>query len=421
MKLLGVLSTFFIFPEVFSQSSASTYSALGIGEFNFSGPTHTQAMGGLGISFGTGWGINNVNPALSTRNTVFNFQAALNYRRINAVTSDQSEEVDGGGLSYLALSLPINSGRATLGMGLNQISSVNYNILVNGQVSNSNLSSVNRIGGDGGISEAYLSGGWVIAKGLSLGFHGSYLFGSTIRTNQLSLLNESGDPIGSSSEYFERLSISDVALKGGVQYFFKIGETSNLHLGAIYHTFGEVSGKEFAKIANFGQASRPETDGDIISNDIQGNVFIPNRLGYGVSYEKINKFVIGAEAQFQNFSQYRSFGGATGELGDAYKLGLGGQFTPDYFAVDNILKRATYRMGLEYQQTPYIVNQTQIKDIGINFGASIPMNNLSLLNLAVKVGSRGTTTGGLIRENYLNFSLGFSLNDNTWFYKRSFE
>ncbi len=418
---MGVLSTFFILPEVFSQSSASTYSALGIGEFNFSGPTHTQAMGGLGISFGTGWAVNNVNPALSTRNTVFNFQAALNYRRINAVTSDQSEEVDGGGLSYLALSLPINSGRATLGMGLNQISSVNYNIVVNGQVSNSDLSSINRIEGDGGISEAYLSGGWVIAKGLSLGLHGSYLFGSTIRTNQLSLLSESGEPIGSSSEYFERLSISDVAVKGGVQYFFKIGETSNLHLGAIYHAFGDISGKEFAKIANFGQASRPETDGDIISDNVQGSVFIPNRLGYGVSYEKINKFVIGAEAQFQNFSQYRSFSGATGELGDTYKLGLGGQFTPDYFAVDNLLKRATYRMGVEYQQTPYVVNQTQINDIGINFGASIPMNNLSLLNLAVKVGSRGTTAGGLIRENYLNFSLGFSLNDNTWFYKRSFE
>ncbi len=421
LKLLAIISTFFIFPKVFSQSSASTYSALGIGEFNYGGPTHTQAMGGLGISFGTGWGVNNVNPALSTRNTVFNFQAALNYRRINAATSDQSEEVDGGGLSYIAMSLPFNSGKATFGMGLNQISSVNYNILVTGDVVNSDLTSLNRIEGDGGISEAYLSGGLLIAKGLSLGIHGSYLFGSTIRTNQLTLINENSEPIGASSEYYERLTISDVAVKGGIHYFFKVGSASNLHLGAIYHAFGNVNGKEYAKVADFGQASRPETDGDIISDNLQGSVYIPNKSGYGISYEKINKFVIGAEAQFQNFSEYRSFGGNTGELGDSYKIGLGGQFTPDYFAVDNLLKRATFRMGVEYQQTPYVVNQTQIKDIGINFGASIPMNNLSLINLAVKVGSRGTTGGGLIRENYLNFSLGFSLNDNTWFYKRSFE
>jgi hypothetical protein len=43
------------------------------------------------------------------------------------------------------------------------------------------------------------------------------------------------------------------------------------------------------------------------------------------------------------------------------------------------------------------------------------------MNFAVKVGSRGTLDNGLIRENYLGFSLGFSLNDNTWFYKRVYE
>jgi hypothetical protein len=86
-----------------------------------------------------------------------------------------------------------------------------------------------------------------------------------------------------------------------------------------------------------------------------------------------------------------------------------------------MLKRTMYRVGLEYQQTPYVVNQSQITDIGINFGGSIPVNSLSMVNLAVKVGSRGSTGNGLIRENYVNFSLGFSLNDNTWFYKRSFE
>jgi hypothetical protein len=67
------------------------------------------------------------------------------------------------------------------------------------------------------------------------------------------------------------------------------------------------------------------------------------------------------------------------------------------------------------------VANTQIDDLGINFGGSLPINSLSLVNFAVKFGRRGTTDNGLIRENYVNFSLGFSLNDNTWFYKRVFE
>ncbi|EIM74768.1 hypothetical protein A3SI_15081 [Nitritalea halalkaliphila LW7] len=108
-------------------------------------------------------------------------------------------------------------------------------------------------------------------------------------------------------------------------------------------------------------------------------------------------------------------------LGETIHIGLGGQYVPDYFAFGNLFKRITYRAGLEFQQTPFVVNQTQINDIGINFGGSIPLNSLSLANVAVKLGMRGTTDGGLIRENYVNVSLGFSLNDNTWFFKREFD
>jgi hypothetical protein len=421
LKSLGTICVFFIISNSYAQSSASTYSALGLGDFNNSGLTQNQAMGGLGISFGTGWGLNYMNPALSTRNTIFNFQAAFNYKRINAATETDSEVLDGGGLSYVGMSFPLNSGKQTLGMGLNQVTSVNYSLLVRGQVTNSNLGSLNRIDGGGGISEAYISSGFLVAKNLSLGLHGSYLFGSTIRTNQLTLLGEDGTPLGVSSEFYQRLTISDVAFKGGAHYFFKVGEKSNIHLGAIYQAYGNINGKEFAKVADFGQASRPGGDGDIIRNDEIGSVYIPNNIGYGVTYEKINKFVIGLEAQHQRLSQFRDFEGTSGELGDAFKVAFGGMLAPDFSATDNIIKRTTWRFGLDYQQTPYIVANTQISDIGINFGGSVPINNLSLANFAIKLGARGTTNNGLVRENYVAFSLGFSLNDNTWFYKRVFD
>ena len=55
LQLLGVLSTLFLFNEAMAQSSASTYSALGIGEFNYSGVTTNQGMGGLGISVTAGF------------------------------------------------------------------------------------------------------------------------------------------------------------------------------------------------------------------------------------------------------------------------------------------------------------------------------------------------------------------------------
>ena len=52
---LGVLCTLLLISEGFGQNSSSAYSALGIGEFNYGGQVQNQGMGGLGISFGTGW------------------------------------------------------------------------------------------------------------------------------------------------------------------------------------------------------------------------------------------------------------------------------------------------------------------------------------------------------------------------------
>ncbi|MFZ9235221.1 MAG: hypothetical protein ACO22X_03300 [Algoriphagus sp.] len=418
---LGVLSTLLLISEGFGQNSSSTYSALGIGEFNYGGQIQNQGMGGLGISFGTGWSANAVNPALTTRNTIFNFQASLNYKRIDVANDTENSLVDGGGLSYIAISLPVKTGKFTAGMGLGQISSINYRLKVDSPIANSALIANNYLEGDGGISEAYLNFGYLVAKNLSIGVHGSYLFGSSIRSNQLLVFDQKGVEVGRASEYYERISVSDVALKVGAHYFFKTSEKSNLHLGAIYQTFGDVNGTAFAKLAPIGQASSPKTDGDLIANNERGNIYLPSRYGFGVSYEKNNKFVIGLEGQMQDFSQYRNFFGEPLSLQAAQKVGLGFQVVPDFTDFDKLLNRSTYRMGLEWMRTPYFINQTTINDIGINFGTSIPVNQLSLVNMAMKVGRRGTVDNGLIREAYVNFSLGFSLNDNSWFYKRVFE
>jgi hypothetical protein len=202
---------------------------------------------------------------------------------------------------------------------------------------------------------------------------------------------------------------------------FKASSKSNIHLGAIYQKLGNVNGTAFAKLASIGQASRPNSDGDLIADNQKGSIYIPNRYGFGITYEKNNKFAVGLEGQYQDFADYRNFFGDPLTLQANKKVGLGVQFVPDFQSFDNLLKRATYRVGLEWNQTPYLLNQTSINDIGINFGTSIPVNTLSLINFAIKAGQRGTLDNGLIRESYVNFTFGLSLNDNSWFYKRTFE
>jgi len=40
-----------------------------------------------------------------------------------------------------------------------------------------------------------------------------------------------------------------------------------------------------------------------------------------------------------------------------------------------------------------------------------------MLNLSLEYGQRGSTSNGLIKENYLGFKIGFDIND-IWFRKR---
>src|SRR5690606_871093 len=99
---------------------------------------------------------------------------------------------------------------------------------------------------------------------------------------------------------------------------------------------------------------------------------------------------------------------------------LGGEYTPDFFSVNSYLKRVTFMAGVNYTKTPISVENEDINDFGINFGASLPITNGSTVNLGFTIGSMGTTSNNLVKENYYKISLGISFNDQAygWYRKQ---
>ena len=81
----------------------------------------------------------------------------------------------------------------------------------------------------------------------------------------------------------------------------------------------------------------------------------------------------------------------------------------------------TYRAGLKYEKTGLGINNESINDYSVSLGLGFPLSNLgSNLNIGVEMGRRGTTTAGLVEENYTNVFISLSINDK-WFAKRRFE
>jgi hypothetical protein len=101
------------------------------------------------------------------------------------------------------------------------------------------------------------------------------------------------------------------------------------------------------------------------------------------------------------------------------KVAVGGFYVPKYDSFSNYLSRIIYRGGFRYENTGLVINNQSINDYAVTFGLGLPVG-LSKINLGVELGKRGTTTSGLIEENYINVTVGLSLSD-LWFIKRKID
>jgi hypothetical protein len=70
-------------------------------------------------------------------------------------------------------------------------------------------------------------------------------------------------------------------------------------------------------------------------------------------------------------------------------------------------------------KNPFLVNGFPVKDLGINFGFSLPAGRSSL-DLAFKYGKRGNKSENILEETYFKIYFGITFNDQ-WFIKRKFD
>ena len=98
---------------------------------------------------------------------------------------------------------------------------------------------------------------------------------------------------------------------------------------------------------------------------------------------------------------------------------MGGEITPDLYATENYFKRLTYRAGVSVEENPFLANGNPVRDLGINFGFSLPAGRSSI-DLAFKYGKRGNVSENLLEEDYFKVYFGITFNDQ-WFIKRKFD
>jgi hypothetical protein len=401
----------------YAQVTLSPFTLYGIGDIKEGSFANQFAMGELGIGTPTVFHINGMNPAMLTRNLMSTFQMGVVADIRTLSSSNGSDRNGGANLGYFAYAFPIVSGKWSSGFGLVPLSRMNYNIGYTTNVNNSTAQVEYLFKGSGGLSKAYFSNGFKIYKGLSLGVRGSFVFGEFNKAAETLLLGLTSGT-NYTTAYSEKINYADFEFGGGLHYQQKLTERTAVNLGVVYDLPSSISGTRFAGLERRSTGGSAPGDTLILDQSVAFN--LPKKLGFGVSFENLNKFTVGFDARISEWNENPSPEIVSTTYQKGLKLVLGGEYTPDISSVDSYLARTTFRLGAAWERLPYLANGNDVTDFGINFGSSFPMG-VSSFDVAAKIGRRGSVTDNLIKENYIQIYIGATINDRGWFVRRKYD
>ena len=418
-----------------AQSTATTsspYSRYGLGDINPMLMPQNVAMGGIGVATNRINGFNTVNPlnpaSYSKVNlTVIDVGLFSNFTTLEK-SGQSSQSNSNFRLNHIAFGIPVSK-KSALAFGLMPYSELGYNYRQ--QKSNfgtglpSDTNTVNYLyNGDGGLTKLYLGYGFGIGKHLLIGANASYIFGNLKETQS----TEIPDLVGTlNSRIEESNSIRGLNYDYGVQYSFDFSNKQHLTLGYSASANTKLNTQNSYIVSSYFRDASGDEDvaTDSIINIQSGNakIQLPQINRFGISYQHDGKFLIGADYTMGQWSDLKIAGVNKG-LQNSKTLNVGGQITPNINSLSNYFATVDYRLGFIYDQTYININSTNIKRYAATFGVGLPLrpNNTSFykINIAAELGKRGTLADGLVKENYVNIHLAFTLNDR-WFIKYKFD
>lgn len=293
----------------------------------------------------------------------------------------------------------------------------------------------------------------------NVGVNVSYLFGN-IENSGRSIVPSSY--MGFNTRTFTTKRVNDIYLDYGAQYAFtiyKVKKKNYIYDTLVYHnpdslyytnkrlnplkphTYRELNekvkilvGANFAAQSNlnakidslsysyFTNNAGYEIGKDTVVNTqgVKGKISLPLSFGFGLGFKKGDRWLVAADFAMQNWSSYQAFN-QTRELKNSMRVSLGAQWIPDSKAISTYYKRMYYRLGARYYQTAIEIKNTRLTEYAAVVGVGFPVaRNTSMVNLALEFGTRGTLTNGLIKENFMKATIGFTINDR-WFIKPKFD
>ena len=394
-------------------------------------------MAGLSAGWQDPFQLNVLNPASLASLQSTAFEGGLYARRTTLQSNGNSDFNWSGNLQYLALGFTLRNvinktldrqsddWNAGMSFALVPLSQVGYDIRLVDLNSPGVEISTNILKGSGGSTRLRWGTGFCY-KQLSVGIDAGFLFGKLINSRLVNFDSLEGSL---DTEFQDDVSFRGTTWTLGAQYAFEFKELNKkgekvpsgkrIVLGAYASNEKDISveGTRFTRR----YLSSIVSDTLLSEVAVAGTATLPASFTMGVHYQNLNKVNLGVEYGFTGWSSYRN-NLKEDALTDSYFLAVGGEFTPNFNSYNNYWERVRYRAGFRIGTDPRTIDGQQIKgysfSVGAGFPIVLPRQQVSFVNTSVELGRSGVNN--VFEESFVRFNLGFTLNDNSWFFKRKF-
>ncbi len=434
--------------RVSAQSSAinaySPYTMYGIGELGVNGNAINRTMGGTGLAMRSTQMASLLNPAgySATMPKSFILEVGIEgnflknqQRKYNSTSANDYTTAENArnivNFREIAIQMPVAKGLG-FGLSLAPYGSVGYKMHTLEQ-SEDIWGTVGGVmynyQGDGDLTEVKAGLGWEIFRGFSIGLAAKYYWGNIKHNYSTSIY---GDYVGAgnfvSTVGLDDYAFSNFKFQAGIQWNIVSTKKRMITVGATYDYGGPLRPK-LQQTVYIGDHSST-----IVSQeDSRGQMRLPHAVNAGITYQDA-KFIANFDYAYNNwggdnaFFQQDAFSGMSVKYVDTHTYKFGFEYVPNRFDVRNYLKRISYRVGARYGNYYQSFEGRNINQWAVTAGFGFPLRFMGAtsINAGIEFGGRGDLSSvimpklnkrvGLIRQNYIKVSLGFSLfGEDYWF------
>lgn len=419
---------------IIKPSSNSPYSRFGLGDIVSQNFAAAGGMAGLSAAFYDPFHLNTQNPASLVQLQATAFEVGLYGKYSTLEEGDKKSNLWSGNLNYIGLGFPLinpiskvldkSQSPWSYGMSfaLQPITKVGYDVQAQVQRTDELELTTNIYKGVGGIYKLSWGNG-VKYKNFAAGVSLGYNFGKITNSRRVQF---DSLQLAYSTEFLDEFSVSGFSWTLGAQYtyeFGKINKNQSARQRIIFGLYGNNATNFNTNSSKFYQrnAAFAPTDTLLNEKEIKEKGTLPSELTAGIVYEQPNKLKVGVEYSITNWGDYENEAKPE-NLENANRLAVGLEYIPEFNSYNRYFDRVRYRFGFSLTEDPRRINGTQLNSsvISIGFGLPIvlPRQQVSFVNFAIEGGKFGAKE--VVQETFVRMTLGFTLNDQTWFFKRKF-